>query len=203
MAAAAPYIPMIAGTLMNLISGMTGKNAQSGSTFNPQQLSKLQEILGSLGGSPNIQNNQNYQQGQDWLSNLFGNDQGFWDKFEAPLQRQFNEETAPGIANRFASMGSGGALGSTAFRNQLGREASNLSTNIGALRGGMQSQGVGQALQYGQQPMSNYMGMLNQVLQPTQNTWQPAQPGIFGNTGNYLIGGGLNQGFGQGFGGMQ
>ena len=119
-----------------------------------------------------------YQQGNQWLMDLF-NDPEFFKNFEAPLQRQFQEQTVPELANRFASMGSGGALGSTGFRNQLAREGSNLSTNIAALRGGMQQQGVNQSLQYAQQPFNNLMSLYQQALQPTQNVYQPPSGGPF------------------------
>lgn len=179
--------PGVAMALMSLIStgigAATGSKGGAGSTYNKQQLSKISEIMEDLKGmkgSQDITQNQGYQQGQEWLNSLF-NDPEFFQKFEAPLQRQFEEETVPGLANRFASMGSGGSTGSTAFRNQLGREGSNLSTNIAALRGGMQQQGVGQQLQYAQQPFNNYLSLLQAALNPTQNTYQPPSAGGWGS----------------------
>jgi hypothetical protein len=77
-------------------------------------------------------------------------------------------------------MGSGGSLGSTAFRNQANREGEHLQEQIAAMRGGMQQQGIGQALQYGQQPVNNYMQMLQQAMQPTQNTYQEPSMGFMG-----------------------
>ena len=177
---------LLAGLVSGGIGAFTGSKGEKGSTYNKNQLSGMDAILnqikGGIGGpNQDITQNQNYQQGSDWLSNLFGNDQGFWNQFEAPLQRKFSEETAPDLANRFAAQGSGGSLGSTGFRNQLAREGSNLGTNIAALRGGMQQQGVGQALQYGQQPVQNWMQQLQSVLNPTQNTYQGPSTGGFGS----------------------
>lgn len=170
-------ISSIFAALGPILQALTGQQGKMGSTYNENQLGVLDQILGQVkGGAPDITQNQAFQGGQNWLQNLFS-DPDFFRSFEAPLQRQFEEETVPGLANRFASMGSGGSQNSTAFRNQLAREGSNLHTNIAALRGGMQQQGVGQALQYGQQPFSNYMQLLNQALTPTQNTYQP---GILG-----------------------
>lgn len=149
-----------------------GQNPHQGSSFNKGQQSYMDSLLSQLQGMQgqgDITQNQNFQGGSDWLNNLFSNDPEFWNKFEAPIKRQYEEETIPSLANRFASMGSGGSLGSTAFRNQLGREGSNLQTNLSALRGGMQQQGVGQALQYGQQPIQNMMGFGQQALNPTNN----------------------------------
>jgi hypothetical protein len=153
-----------------------------------------------MGNQGNISNNPNFQSGENWLQDLF-NDPSFFNKFEAPMMRQYEENTIPDLANRFAGMGTGGALGSTAFRNQAVREGSNLQANLAALRGGMQQQGVNQALQYGQAPVQNYMQMLQQALQPTQNLYQPPSAGPFGGAFSSLLGG-MGQGMAnQGFGG--
>lgn len=202
MTAMMAILPM----LMQMTKGteMGGQNAQTGSTYNKGQLGLIDQAVQSLrGGAPNVEQNQNYQTGQNWLQSMF-NDPSFFNQFEAPLQRQFQEQTVPDLANRFASQGSGGSLGSTGFRNQLAREGSNLQTNLGALRGGMQQQAIPQLLGYAQQPFSNYMSMLNQALTPTQNTFQGATPGLFGNIFSSLTGGaaqGLGNMWGQGMAG--
>lgn len=182
-------MPMDPSTMMMLVSlfsnaaaSQTGNEGEWGSTYSDKARSTLDEALDMLKGmkgNADITQNQNYQQGSEWLKNLFGNDQGFWNQFEAPLQRQFQEQTVPELANRFAAQGSGGALGSTGFRNQLAREGSNLSTNIAALRGNMQQQGVNQALGYAQQPVTNYQNLLNTAIQPTNNTYQGPNGGPF------------------------
>lgn len=147
-------------------------------------------MIQNMRGQSDITQNPQYQQGQEWLNNLF-NDPDFFRSFEAPLQRQFEEETIPGLANRFASMGSGGSTGSTAFRNQLAREGSNLSTNIAALRSGMMQQGVNQNLQYAQQPFSNLMQMYQQALgQPINNQYQPPSAGIGALAAPFISGAG-------------
>lgn len=196
--------PMMMMMLMSAIGSaaggpLGGKEGEFKSTYNPNQLGMLDQILGQLkGGAPDITQNQGFQGGQDWLNSLF-NDPEFFKSFEAPLQRQFEENTVPDLANRFAGMGSGGALGSTAFRNQLGREGSNLSTNIAALKGGMQQQGVNQALGYAQAPFQNYMQQLMTALQPTQNVYQPPSAGFFGDIMSSLAGG-MAKGYGQKYG---
>jgi hypothetical protein len=182
----------------SFLETLFGSPAKTGSTYNKGQLSSLDNILESIrgmrGGAQDITQQPGYQQGNNWLMSLF-NDPQFFNSFEAPLQRQFQEQTVPDLANRFAAMGSGGALGSTGFRNQLAREGSNLSTNIAALRGGLQQQGVNQGLQYAQQPFSNLMSLYQQALQPTQNTYQPASGGLLGPALGSIAGG-----FGGGFG---
>lgn len=173
----------IMSALSTVVGGLTGENGGQGSTYNKGQLGLLDQaindIRGMKGGAQDITQNQGYQQGQNWLNSLF-NDEDFFKNFEAPLQRQFQEQTIPELSNRFSGMGSGGAGGSTAFNRQLARESGNLHSNIAALRGGMQQQGVGQALQYAQQPFSNLMQLYQQALQPTQNTYQGPSQGVWG-----------------------
>ena len=197
-----PAMMMAIPTILSLIGGLTGDKAKQGSTYTKPQRGTINDILQSIKGmganSQDITQGQPYQQGNEWLSNLF-NDPEFFNSFEAPLQRDFQEKTIPELSNRFASLGSGGALGSTAFRNALGREGSNLHTNIAALRGGLQQQGVNQSLQYGQQPFNNYMSLLQTALQPTQNQYHPASPGFGGNTGASMFSG-LAQGYGNQWG---
>src|ERR1700677_3015701 len=179
-----PAMMMLLASLASAGTGaLTGEPGKTGSTYTNGQRSKIDEILNDLKGmkgSQDITQNQGYQQGNEWLMSMF-NDPEFFKNFEAPLQRQFQEQTVPELANRFASMGSGGATGSTAFRNQLAREGSNLSTNIASLRGGMQQNSIPQLLQYAQQPFSNYMSLLQSALQPTQNVYQPPSAGGFGS----------------------
>lgn len=174
--------------LMSAVSaisgGMTGEKGGQGSTYNKNQLQGLNKVLNDVmgmrgQGQNDITRNQNFQQGQNWLSDLFGNDQNFFDKFQAPMERQFSEQTAPELANRFGGMGSGGSFG-TSFRNQANREGERLQESIAAMRGGMQQAGVGQSLQYGQQPVNNYMQMLQQAMNPTQNTYQGPSMGFGG-----------------------
>ena len=195
------FLPLIASLGFSALSGLGGKEGQTKSTYSKPQLSLIDQIVGQVkgqGGAPNVTASPAYGQGLDWLMALF-NDPEFFKSFEAPLQRQFQEQTIPDLANRFASMGSGGALGSTAFRNQLAREGSNLSTNIAALRGGMQQQAIPQLQAYAQQPFSNYTQLLQSALTPTQNVYQPPSTGFLGGVLPGLTGG-LAAGFGQKFG---
>lgn len=163
-----------------IFQAFTGNKEKQGSTYSKGQRSFIDDILKQvkgMSGQQDITQNPQFQQGNEFFNSLF-NDPSFFEKFEAPAMRQFNEEIIPGVANRFASMGSGGSLGSTAFRNQLGRESSNLATNLAAQRGQMQQQAIPQMLQYSQQPFSNYMSLLQQALTPTKNTFQPSSTGF-------------------------
>jgi hypothetical protein len=181
-----PLLMLALTTALQAGSAALGSKGEHGSTYTKRQKGGINDIFDIInnikGGSADISQNPQYQQGQDWLSGLF-NDQDFFKNFEAPLQRQFNEETIPSLAHRYGAMGSGGSTGSTAFRNQLAREGSNLSTNIAAIRGGLQSQGVNQSLQYAQQPFQNLMSLYSQALGiAPNNTYQGPSTGPLGNT---------------------
>lgn len=165
----------IMSALGPILQAFTGSQGKMGSTYNRGQRSLIDDLVGQVkgrGDQADITQNPQFQQGQDWLMSLF-NDPEFFNKFEAPLRRDFEENIGPSIANRYAGMGSGGSTGSTGFRNQLAREAGNLSTNLSAQRGQMQQNAVPQLLGYGQQPFTNYMSMLQNALTPVNNTYQP------------------------------
>lgn len=188
---------------MNFIETLFGSPGKQGSTYNQNQLGTIDQIIQHINemrgqGGGDISQQQNFQQGQGFLNNLF-NDPSFFQNIEAPALRQFNEQITPDIANRFASMGSGGSLGSTAFRNELGREGSNLAERLSANRTGMQQQGANQALGYGQTQNQSFMQMLQQALQPTQNTYSQPTGGLFGPLLGAL-GGGAAAGYGQQWG---
>jgi hypothetical protein len=162
---------------------LTGSKGEKGSTYGKNQLSMIDQILQSIKGGmggPNqdITQQQGYQQGNDFFNSLFNN-QDFFNNMEAPAMRQFDEMGGE-LGNRFAAQGSGGSTGSTGFRNLLGREAQNLSSNLAAQRGNMQQNAVPQMLQYSQAPVSNWMSQMQQALQPTQNTYQGPSMGAFG-----------------------
>ena len=167
---------------MNFLETLFGSPGKQGSTYNKNQLGAIDQIIQQISqmrgqGGGDISQQQNFQQGQGFLNNLF-NDQDFFKNIEAPAMRQFNEQIIPDLSNRFSSMGSGGSADSSAFRNQLGREGSNLATNLAANRTGMQQQGANQALGYGQAQNQNFMQLLQQALQPTQNTYSQPTGGF-------------------------
>ncbi len=204
MAAIDPGMIMaIMSGITNMMGQMNGKDAEQQSSFSQGQQGGFKDIesmiKGMRGGanSGDITQNQGFQNGQNWLNDLF-NDQNFFNKFEAPMQRQFQEETLPGIANRFGGMGSHGSFGSS-FRNQANREGEKLQESIAAMRGGMQQQGVNQALQYGQQPINNMMQMYQQLLgQPMMNQFAPATTGGWGSLSAPLMQGATSYWGGQG-----
>lgn len=121
--------------------------------------------------------------GLDWLYSILSGDPGAFQDFEAPLMRQFEQDTLPAIAERFAGMGSGGALGSSGFRNAGVQAGSELTQNLAQLRAGLKSQALQQLAGLGQ------MGM-----QPSfENVYNQGQTGFFPG-----LAGGLGGGIGQG-----
>jgi hypothetical protein len=206
MAAAAfmAVIPMLMQMMEKRNGGMGGSNEKFGSSYGQGAQNALTRAQGevanmSQGGAADITRNQNYQGGSEWLNRLFSDPQ-FFKQFEAPLMRQYEEETLPNLANRFGGMGTHGSFG-TGFRNATQREATNLYEKIAALRGNLQQQGTNQALQYAQQPASNYMQLLQQATTPTQNTYQPASTGLLGAIPGLISG--YAQGAGQKWGESQ
>lgn len=181
-----PGVAMIISSLISAGAGMmSGKKGEQKSGYTKTQRKGLEGIMQDIqnikGGATDVTQNPQYQQGNEWLMSMF-NDPEFFKSFEAPMQRQFQEQTVPDLANRFASMGSGGSTGSTAFRNQLGREGSNLQTNLAALRGGMQQNAIPQLFGAAQQPFSNMMQMYQTAMgQPINNQYQPPSAGGWGS----------------------
>lgn len=190
---------MMLASLIPSLLNLGGSKGEMKSTYNKEQrggISDIMQAIKGMGGAAgaDVTHNPQYQQGNEWLQSLF-NDPEFFKAFEAPARRQFEEETIPGLANRFSSMGSG-ALGSTGFRNQLAREGSNLETNLAAMRGGMQQNAIPQLFSSSQMPFQNIMQMLQTGLgHPTENVYQPPS-----NPFAPIAGAGL-QGFMQGQGG--
>lgn len=130
------------------------------STQNPQQQQLFSQLMQGLQGAQGS--------GMDWLQGILSGGQSAFDAYEAPYKRQFEQETVPGIAERFAGMGSGGAQSSSAFNQTMGQAGSELTENLAALRGGLQ-----------QNALSSLQGMMQQGYQPTfENIYQQPTQGI-------------------------
>lgn len=173
---------LLAGLFTGGMGALGGNEGKQKSSFSKTQQTGINDILNAIkgmkGNAQDVTQSPQFQQGNEFLNRLF-NDQSFFENIEAPALRQFNEQIAPDIANRFASMGSGGSMGSTAFRNQINREGANLAQNLSAQRTGMQQAALPQTYAAAQQPFSNLMQMYQQALgQPMMNQYQPPSAGI-------------------------
>ncbi len=179
------FDPGMIMALMSAITGglgaMNGNEGEQKSSYSEGQQGGINDILNmvkGMKGQGDITQNQGYQSGNQWINDLF-NDQNFFDKFQAPMERNFSENISPELANRYGGMGSGGSLNSTGFRNQANREGERLQESIASMRGGMQSQGVNQALNYAQTPFQNMMQMYGLGTgSPMMNQYQPPNAGI-------------------------
>jgi hypothetical protein len=148
---------------------------------------------GERGVPQGIGQTQPFQQGQQYLQNLYGQSPEAFDRLKQPYMNQFNQEIVPGIAERFSGMGSG-SWGSSGLNQALGQAGANLSAALGSQFENQRAQMFPQLQQYGQAPMDQYRQLLSQILgQNTfENTYQPGNTGFFG---------GALQGLGQGLGG--
>jgi hypothetical protein len=147
-----------------------------------------------------------FQQGQDYLSQLLsGAFQPNYETFDQPYLQNFEEQIVPGLAERFAGMGTGaGGLNSSAFTNSIAQAGRGLQSDLASMREnlkfqnqGQMLQGAGQQLQYAQQPYSNLLAAIGQ--RPFENTYQPGSTGLLGGAFQGIAGG-FGQGFGNQFG---
>ena len=135
---------------MNWLLG-SGEKTRNIQTLTPEQQQFQQNIL-RMGQLPQ-------QAGFEWLNQILQGDEAAFRDFEAPLQRKFEREILPGIAERFAGMGTGGAQDSSAFQQTLGSAARDYGTDIAQLRSGLKM---------------NALQQLQQMLQPGfQKSFQP------------------------------
>ena len=130
--------------------------------------------------------------------------QGFLDpnseqykNFEAPYRQEFEQQTIPGLAERFAGMGGGmgGGLSSSGFGQALGAAGANLQTNLANMKSNMQRQAAGDVF-------SQYNQMANQGLNTRsfENQYQPGSTGLVGQAVTGFAGG-LGSSIGMGGGG--
>ena len=142
------------------------------STMSPEQENLLQMLTQGMGESgPEMMN---------YLRELLSGDSQSFNNFAAPMMRQFEEETIPGIAERFGGLG---AQSSSGFQQSLGKAGAGLQENLASLRSQLQMQASGQL-----------QGLLGKGLgtKSFENFYKPAQPGMLQG-----MAGGIGQGLGQ------
>jgi len=163
----ASLLPMI----MNKISPGKQGEMKAMPTMSGEQSDLFKQLMsglsgGNAGGGP-------MGSGMNFLQGILGGDTS---KFEAPLMRQFNEQTVPGLAERFSGAGAG-AQSSGAFGQQLGAAGAGLSENLGALRGGLQMEALGPLMQMLQMGMQTPTFQWQQ-MPGTQGAGSAMAPGI-------------------------
>ena len=187
--------PMIISALMGLLGGGASgmqSQARGGNFFtgqkpsydqvpvmNPQQMEQIQQILGGLQGPTGS--------GMDYLQGILSDDPQSYADFEAPYKQQFEQETVPMIAERFAGLNAGS---SSALNQTLGQAGSDLSTTLAGLRANLKGGA-----------MSQLQGLLGMGMQPTHQTmYNPGYGGALGALGGSL-GAGAGSAFSRLFGG--
>ena len=160
---------------LDIMSWLFGSSPQMQQTnrFTPQQQQYQNQLVEGL--------QRPSSEALNYIMQILSSDPELMAQFEEPYKMQFEQETLPGIAERFAGMGTGGALGSSAFQQTLGRAGKELSTQLAALRGGLKQNAL-QGLQGFQSPA---------FAQQRENLYQPGTLGLLP---------GLAQGAGQGAG---
>jgi len=148
----------------NFFTGDPGGFSQQ-DLLNPQQKEVMSKLLSGLGAPTGA--------GLDYLQGILSDDPGAFEAFEAPFKQQFEQETIPMIAERFAGLGAGS---SSAMNQTLGQAGSDLSTQLAGLRANLK-----------QGALSQLGGLLGQGMQPTfQTSYQPGTPGFLGTLGTGL-----------------
>lgn len=155
------WAPMAIQAGMTLIQGIMAGDEESMKKFqtlDPQQkkflmgelntLQKMQGQNGAMGQGMNI-----LQQYLDPNSNIYKN-------FEKPYMQEFEQQTVPGLAERFAGAGAnGGALSSSGFGQALSSAGANLQTNLAQMKSGLQRNAI-----------NDIFGQYNNMANRSQNT---------------------------------
>jgi hypothetical protein len=138
-----------------------------------------------------------YNQAQQYYNSLLQPGNDAYQNFSQPFMQQFNEQTLPRIAERFAG---GGALSSSGFGQALGGAASGLQAQLAQLFAQLQSQAAGaQTNQFNQlsQTGLNHQPFAYQQKPGSQGMLGPMM-GAMGTALGGPIGGAIGQGFSSG-----
>lgn len=161
------------------------------STKSPGQNQAMEQLLQQI--SQMQSQGGNYAQAQNHFANLLSGDPTSYDRWAAPYMQQFEQETVPRLAERFAGLGGGlggGALGSTGFAQALGGAGAQLQAQLANLFESLKQNAA--QTSYGQ-----YNNLLSRGLGTNtfENVYQPGNTGLVGGAAT-----GLAQGLGSGLG---
>jgi len=145
-------------SLRNFLFGKKEKMMKQ-ELFSPEQEQFLNMIL--KGTQPGMSS------GIDYLTQMLSGSKESTEDFEAPYMRQFEEQTIPGIAERFAGVD---AQSSSAFGQSLGQAGAGLQENLAALREGLRGQALSQ--------LQGISGM--GLGQRFENMFRPGTTGVIG-----------------------
>jgi hypothetical protein len=109
-------------------------------SLSPEQKQILQQLLGNIQG---LGGQGGYGQAINLLQQYLDPNSEVYGNFEAPYRQEFEQQTIPNIAERFAGAGAqGGALSSSGFGQALGAAGANLQTNLAQMKSGLQRQSI-------------------------------------------------------------
>ena len=147
----------IANALFGAGTTKSGRNFLFGSppetnqlpTMNKGQQALLSQLLQLVGNQGSL--GQGNQEGIGLQRQYLDPSSEAVDQFAQPYMNQFNQQTIPGLAERFAGMGAlGGGLSSSGFGQSLSSAGGNLQTQLAALKAGLGQQAAQSLMgQYG------------------------------------------------------
>jgi hypothetical protein len=180
-----PWGALAGGVLGGLFGG--GKKAKTKKlpTMTPQQLSLLNQMTDMLG--PEGQLGKGYAGALGLQQELMDPSSAAVQRFADPYMQQFEQQTVPGLAERFAGAGAmGGGLSSSGFGQALSAAGGNLQTQLAALKAGLGQQAAGQLMQ-------QFGGMAGQVMgqRPFGYTYEPGGTGLLGQMASGWAAGGF------------
>ena len=158
---------------LSTLFGSGGKTKQVPAMTKEQQ-SQLMQVLQQL--DPSGQLGQAYSQSLGGMQEFMDPSSESMQRFADPYMRQFEQETIPGIAERFAGAGAmGGGLSSSGFGQALSAAGGNLQSQLASMKTGVQRQAMGDI-------MNQYTNMNQQALQAQPFAYErhQAEPGLLG-----------------------
>lgn len=109
-------------------------------TLSPEQKQILQQLLGNIQG---LGGQGGYGQATNLLQQYLDPSSEIYGGFEAPYRQEFEQQTIPNLAERFAGQGAqGGALSSSGFGQAIGAAGANLQTDLARMKSGLQRQSI-------------------------------------------------------------
>lgn len=163
-----PLLAMGGGAVYDWMSG--GDEMKKVPTLSKEQQNLLKQMSGMLSSG---QLGQGYGQSLDLMQQLMDPNSAAVAQFTEPHMKQFEQQTVPQLAERFAGMGAmGGGLSSSGFGQSLSSAAGNLQSNLAQLKAQLGQQAAGSL-------MNQYGNMSGQVMGAQPFGYQQQAPGMF------------------------
>jgi hypothetical protein len=154
----APLAFAAAQGLSSILGGATSKAGykkvsnfdKTQQALHAQRGQKAQNLGGQGGG---------YENAMGILQGYLDPNSSQYQNFEAPYRQEFEQQTVPGLAERFAGYGGmGGGLSSSGFGQALGAAGANLQTNLAQLKSNLQRSSISDILNQYNQLSSGVLG---------------------------------------------